>query len=105
MKFSGTLVQFVPYLGVPGPNRIGGNSMRFRTSMCLATLFLFCLTIAAWSTPHPILAAGHAQPIPDNQSLSGQITTVGDAEFSVQVAQNKDISTVRFMVDDKTKVE
>src|SRR6266850_394566 len=67
----------------PGPNRIGGNSMRFRTSMCLATLFLFCFTIAAWSTPHPILAAGHSQPTPDNQSLSGQITSVGDAEFSV----------------------
>ena len=79
--------------------------MRFRTSLCLATLFLFCLTIAAWSTPHPTLAAGHSQPTPDNQSLSGQITSVGDAEFSVQVAKNKDISTVQFMVDDKTKVE
>jgi hypothetical protein len=30
---------------------------------------------------------------------------VGDAEFSVQVAKNKDASTVQFMVDDKTKVE
>ncbi len=79
--------------------------MRFRTSLCLATLFLLCFTIAAWSTPHPILAAGHSQPTPDNQSLSGQIISVGDAEFSVQVAKNKDISTVQFMVDDKTKVE
>ena len=79
--------------------------MRFRTSLCLATLFLFCFTIATWSTPYPILAAGHSLPTPENQSLSGQITSVGDAEFSVQVAKNKDISTVQFMVDDKTKVE
>ena len=79
--------------------------MRFRTSLCLATLFLFCFTIAAWSRPLPVLAAGHPQPTPDNQSLSGQIISVGDAEFSVQVAKNKDASTVQFMVDDKTKVE
>jgi hypothetical protein len=84
---------------------MGGNSMRFRTSLCLATLFLFFFTITAWSTPHPILAAGYSEPIPDNQSLSGQITSVGDAEFSVQVAKNKDSSTVQFMVDDQTKVE
>jgi hypothetical protein len=79
--------------------------MRFRTSLFLVTAFLFCFTIAAWSTPLPILAAGPSQPIPDNQSLSGQIISVGDAEFSVQVAKNKDVSTVQFMVDDKTKVE
>ena len=79
--------------------------MRFRTSMFLATVFVFCFTIAAWSTPLSILAEGRSQPTPDNQSLSGQIISVGDAEFSVQVAKNKDASTVQFMVDDKTKVE
>jgi len=71
--------------------------------MCLAPLFLFIFTIGAWSTPHPTLAAGHSQPTPDNQSLSGQITSVGDAEFSVQVAKNKDISTVQFMVMTRRK--
>jgi len=79
--------------------------MRFRTSLCLATLFLFCFTIAAWSPPLAVLAEGHPQPAPDNQSLSGQIISVGDAEFSVQVAKNKDASTVQFMVDDTTTVE
>ena len=80
--------------------------MRFRTSRCLATLFLVCFTIAAWSTPSPTQpAASHPQPAPDNQSLSGQITSVGDAEFSVQVAKNKDASTVHFLVDGKTTVE
>jgi hypothetical protein len=81
--------------------------MRLRTSMFLATLFLVCFTIAAWSTPPAAQpAAGSLQPTPDNQSLSGQITSMGDAEFSVQVvAKNKDASTVHFLVDDKTTVE
>jgi hypothetical protein len=69
-------------------------------------MFLVCFTIAAWSKPLPTQpAADRLQPGPDNQSLSGQITSVGDAEFSVQVAKNKDISTVQFLVDDKTTVE
>jgi hypothetical protein len=80
--------------------------MRFRASMFLATLFVACFTIAAWSTPLPAQpAAGDPQPIPDNQSLSGTIAAIGDAEFSVQVAKDKDVSTVQFLVDDKTKVE
>ena len=80
--------------------------MRFRASMCLVTLFVVCFTIAAWSTPLQALpAAGRARPTPDSQSLSGTIASVGDAEFSVQAAKNKDGSAVQFVVDDKTKVE
>jgi hypothetical protein len=80
--------------------------MRFRASMCLVTLFVVCFTIAAWSTPLRALpAAGHARPTPDSQSLSGTIASVGDAEFSVQAAKDKDASAVQFVVDDKTKVE
>lgn len=80
--------------------------MRFRVSMCLATLFVVCFTIAAWSTPlRSLPAADHAQPAPDSQSLSGTIASVGDAEFSVQTAKNKDAGAVQFVVDDKTKVE
>jgi hypothetical protein len=80
--------------------------MRFRASMFLVTLFVACFTIAAWSTPLPAQpATGAPQPTPDNQPLSGQITSIGDTEFSVQVAKNKDVSTVHFLIDDKTKVE
>jgi len=80
--------------------------MRFRASMCLVTLFVVCFTIAAWSTPLGALpAAGDARATPDSQSLSGTIASVGDAEFSVQVAKNKDENAVQFVVDDKTKVE
>lgn len=80
--------------------------MRFRTSMFLATLFLVCFTIAAWSTPLTAQPApGPLQPTPDNQSLSGKIASVGDAEFSVQVTKDKDANTVQFLIDDKTTVE
>ncbi len=80
--------------------------MRFRTSIFLVTLFVACFTIAAWSTPLTAQpAAGPLQPTTDNQTLSGKIASVGDAEFSVQVTKDHDVNTVQFLVDDKTKVE
>jgi hypothetical protein len=80
--------------------------MRFRTSMFLLTLFVACFTIAAWSTPpNTKPAVGSLQPTPGNQSLSGKIASVGDAEFSVQVTKEQDVNTAQFLVDDKTKVE
>lgn len=80
--------------------------MRFRTSLCLATLFLVCFTIAAWSAPLTVQPSGDPLlPTPDTQSLSGKIASIGDAEFSVQVTKGQDVNTVQFLVDDKTKVE
>lgn len=79
--------------------------MRFRTALCLATLFLACFTVAAWSTPPTRLASSDPQPVPDNQSISGKIASIEDAAFSVQVAKGKEVSTVQFLVDDQTKVE
>ena len=80
--------------------------MRFRSSLFLATLFVVCFTIAAWSAPLPVQpGARNLWPAPDNQSLSGQIASVGDAEFSVQVRKDKEVSTVKFLIDGKTKVE
>src|SRR6266446_1679405 len=53
VNFPRALAHFVPPdLGL-GPNRIGGDSMRFRTALCPATLFLTCFTVAAWSSPVP----------------------------------------------------
>ena len=50
--------------------------MRFRTSLCLATLFLVCFTMAAWCTPLPAhSAAVNLQPTPDKQSLSRQMAS------------------------------
>jgi len=80
--------------------------MRLRTALCLATLFLTCFTLAAWSTPVPArLAPSGPQPVPDTRSVSGKISSVDDAAFSVVVAKGKETNTVQFLVDEQTKVE
>jgi hypothetical protein len=80
--------------------------MRFRTAICMATLFLVCFTVAAWSTPAPARdAGGSLTPTPDSQSLTGKISSVGDAAFTLEVRKNQDVSNVQFLVDDNTKVE
>jgi hypothetical protein len=80
--------------------------MRFRTALCLATLFLACFTVAAWSTPvTDRLVPSDPPPRPENQSISGKIASIDDAAFALEVAKGKDVNTVRFMVDEETKVE
>ena len=81
--------------------------MRFRTILILATFFLTCFTIAVFARPLPPTAALYTtNDVPENQSLSGQISSVGDAAFTLNIAKgNKGPETVEFLVDDKTKVE
>jgi len=78
--------------------------MRFRTILSLATMFLFCFTVAAWSSP----MASNFAALPtgaENQSISGKISSIGDASFAIDVMKNQDISTIQFLVDGSTKVE
>jgi hypothetical protein len=80
--------------------------MRFRTALCLATLFMVCFTVAAWSTPNPErLGPADLNALPDNQSLSGKIASIGDAAFSVEITKNEGKKTIEFLVDGETKVE
>ena len=80
--------------------------MRFRTALCLATLFLACFTVAAWSAPVPEgFVPSDPQATPENQSLSGKIASIDDAAFALKVAKGKDVNTVQFLVDEQTKVE
>ena len=80
--------------------------MRFRTVLSLATLFVFCFSLAAWSIPLPALpVASHLRSAPDNQSASGKISSVGDAAFSLEVLKDQDVNTIQFLVDGNTKVE
>jgi hypothetical protein len=80
--------------------------MRFRTILGLATLFLACFTLAVWSEPLTARPLG-ARPAAENQSVSGKISSVGDASFDVAIA-SKDSQTpqnVEFFVDDQTRFE
>jgi hypothetical protein len=81
--------------------------MRFRTFLCMATLFLTCFTIAVFAQPLPPQEAGaYANAAPENQSVSGKIASVGDAAFEISIPKDNQASqTVQFLVDDKTRVE
>jgi hypothetical protein len=79
--------------------------MRFRTALFLASLFMVCFTVAAWSTPNPErLGPADLTAPPDNQSLSGKIASIGDAAFSLEIVKNQNKKTVEFLVDEDTKV-
>jgi len=80
--------------------------MRFRTILSLATFFLTCFTLAVFAQPLPANEAGYSTSrASENQSVSGQIASVGDAVFAVSITKNNQAQTVEFLVDDKTKVE
>jgi hypothetical protein len=80
--------------------------MRFRTALILATLFVVCFTAASWATPVPDrLAPVRLSPLPDNQSQSGKIASIGDAAFSLEVTKGQERKTMEFFVDGDTKVE
>jgi hypothetical protein len=69
-------------------------------------LFIVCFTVAAWSTPNTErLGPADLTGAPDNESLSGKIASIGDATFSLEIKQNQDKKTVKFVVDEETKVE
>jgi hypothetical protein len=77
--------------------------MRIRTILTLATLFLACFTVAAWSAP--ISSQPLGQPATQNGSVSGKISSIGDASFSVDVKKSQDLVTLRFLIDDTTRID
>jgi hypothetical protein len=79
--------------------------MRLRTALSLANLFLLCFSVAVWSIPLIAEPSDHNSRVPEVQSVSGKIATVGDAEFALEVKQNQKATTVQFLVDGNTKVD
>lgn len=80
--------------------------MRFRTAISLAAFLFVCFTCAVWASPLPAHTVFNS-PSPDTQSVTGKISSIGDAAFTLDVAksQGADSNTLQFMVDGKTKVE
>jgi len=80
--------------------------MRFRTILTLATLFLTCFTVAVWSTP---LTNQHASrpfdPATQHGYVSGTISSIRGASFSVDVKKSEDVVTLKFLIDDATKID
>jgi hypothetical protein len=80
--------------------------MKFRVILVLPALILAFSTCSVFAQPLSRMAM--AKAVPENQSVSGKIASVGDAEFTVAVTNDKDKrgpQNVEFYVDDKTRVE
>src|SRR5262245_43511262 len=77
------------------------ESMRFRSALSLAALFVVCFTVASWATPVPDrLLTVNSVRVPDNPSQSGKIASIGDAAFSLEVTNGQERKTIEFLVDD-----
>jgi hypothetical protein len=84
--------------------------MRFRCILTLVTLFILtvfmaCLSVAISSDalasqPHSLF-----KDATEKGSVSGKISAIGDASFSVDVKKSQDVVTLQFLIDDATKVE
>ena len=84
--------------------------MRFRAILTLVTLFIVtvfvaCLSVAISSDalasqPHSLFSEGS-----EHGSVSGKISAIGDASFSVEVQKSHDLVTLQFLIDDTTKME
>jgi hypothetical protein len=84
--------------------------MRFRAiltvvSLFIVTIFVACLSVAVSSDalasqPHSLF-----KEATERGSVSGKISAIGDASFSVDVKKSQDLVTLQFLIDDTTKVE
>jgi hypothetical protein len=80
--------------------------MRFRTILTLATLFLTCFSVAVWSMPLTSLPAGRPfDPATQKGYVSGTVSAIRGASFSVDVKKSEDVVTLKFLIDDATKID
>ena len=79
--------------------------MRFRTALSLATFLMACFTVAVWASPVP--AEINTDSKSDSQAVSGRISSIGDAAFTLDVPKKNSAegNTLQFLVDEDTKVE
>jgi hypothetical protein len=95
------------------PTRLQGGDakMRFRTILTLVSLFILtvfvaCLSVAVSSdalASQPV--SGFLSEATEHGSVSGKISAIGDASFSVDVRKSQDLVTLQFLIDDSTRVE
>ena len=87
-----------------------GEKIRFRAIVTLVvlftlTVFMACLSVAVSSNalatqPKSLLTSATQQG-----SVTGKISAIGDASFSVDVKKSQENVTLRFLIDDTTKCE
>jgi hypothetical protein len=80
--------------------------MRFRTILTLATLLSACFAVAGWSEPRVTRPLSRLyRPATQSGSVSGTISAVGAGSFSVVVQKSQDAVTLKFLIDDNTKID
>lgn len=79
--------------------------MKFRTALSLATFFLLFFTVAVWRSPLSACTKEPIHPAPGVQSVSGKISSVGDAEFTLDLGRSQNPDKLTFLIDSETKVE
>jgi hypothetical protein len=85
--------------------------MRFRAVLTLVALFIVtafvaCLSVAI--SPDALASQPHSRlfkAATERASVSGKISAIGDASFSVDIKKGQDWVTVQFLIDDMTAVE
>ncbi len=86
--------------------------MRFRSAMSgsilLLALFLvplLRLNASGWSAATPQPATLPTQPAAVDKSVSGTISSIGDASFTVDVKKEQNTIRVPFLIDEGTKID
>ena len=85
--------------------------MRFPTTATLVALFIVTSFVACLSVailPDALSSQPHSRlfkAATERASVSGKISAIGDASFSVDVKKGQDSVTFQFLIDDTTAVE
>jgi hypothetical protein len=85
--------------------------MRFRATLTLVTLFIVTAFVACLGVaipPDALASQPHSRlfkAATERASVSGKISAIGDASFSVDVKKGQDSVTFQFLIDDTTQVE
>ena len=84
--------------------------MRFRCILTLVTLFILtvfmaCLSVAVSSNALATQPKSLLNSATQQGSVTGKISAIGDASFSVDVKKSQENVTLRFLIDDTTKCE
>jgi hypothetical protein len=83
-----------------------GTNMRFRTILTLATLLPTVFAVAGWWEPRaPQPTSCLYRAATQSGSVSGKISAVGGASFSVDVQKSQEPVTLKFLIDDHTKID
>jgi hypothetical protein len=82
--------------------------MRFRTTLTLATLLpgVLVFAVVGWPAARDLQPTSHAyHSATQTGSVSGKISAVGGDSFSVDVQKSQEPVTLKFLIDDNTKID